>query len=221
MLLLDLMEKFFQPETFKQEALYECEKCSSPPTNPDELADTFFSSLSISTHRLRRAEKWYSIKSLPQILVLHIKRFSPAGHGRFVKSTEKVLFPETLDMSLYCEGHSLSSTSEKDSRSQMHSPITEPFSSDSDSLSDLSVNSDPLNFSHSSQQLYQLYSTVVHIGSSMEAGHYVSNVKMTSDSNTSLWYLCSDSSISQVSSPSNSGETYILFYRRVCHSFPE
>ncbi|KGG50705.1 hypothetical protein DI09_5p520 [Mitosporidium daphniae] len=90
----------------------------------------------------RKAEKWYRIEIFPEVLVLHLKRFSSVSRGRFAKSAERVIVPPQLDMSPFFNGEMLPNT----------------------------------------KVLYELYALVIHIGSTMESGHYVAHVRMNTAS---------------------------------------
>ena len=65
--------------------------------------------------------------------------------------------------------------------------------------------------------MYELYSLVIHIGSTMESGHYVAHVRMDAPTGGgSHWYYCSDSTIYKIDTlKAYSSDAYILFYKRI------
>eukprot|EP00752_Nemacystus_decipiens_P014254 g12676.t1 len=83
--LQDCLEKFSVPETLCEDNSWYCSRCKE----------------------LRQAVKTIQVWSLPEVLILHFKRFSHAGPNRG-KVELRVDFPiNGLDMSPYCRGETL------------------------------------------------------------------------------------------------------------------
>ena len=57
---------------------------------------------------------------------------------------------------------------------------------------------------------YELYGVVVHIGGTLNGGHYIAYCK-SPDNN---WYLCDDSRVANASNSGISQGAYMLFYRK-------
>jgi len=169
------LKKFSATETLEKQNKFFCEYCCS----------------------LQEAQKRMKIKALPQVLIIHLKRFkyvdldygggsrdSSSGRAsgiRFMKLSHRVVFPLELRLS---HAAALSSVNP--------------------------------------EQVYHLFSVVIHIGSGPNQGHYISVIKSQSG-----WQVFDDQSVhpikeSQISSifgspypnPSTaSSQTgYILFY---------
>ena len=60
-------------------------------------------------------------------------------------------------------------------------------------------------------QNYELYGVVVHIGGTLNGGHYIAYCK-SPDNN---WYLCDDSRVANASNNGISSGAYMLYYRKV------
>lgn len=127
---------------------------------------------------LQEAEKRMKIKSSPQILALHLKRFRyDENINAYIKHACRVVFP--LDLRLF-------------------------------NSSDESNNPD---------RLYELVAIVIHVGSGVHQGHYVSIVKIGS-----RWALFDDEDVQFISESEISqyygdapevGSAYVLFYQTV------
>ncbi|WFD27341.1 ubiquitinyl hydrolase 1 [Malassezia nana] len=137
-----------------------------------------------SCSSLQEAEKRMKIKSSPQILALHLKRFRyDENLNAYIKHACRVVFP--LDLRLF-------------------------------NSSDESSNPD---------RLYELVAIVIHVGSGVHQGHYVSIVKIGS-----RWALFDDEDVQFISESEISqyygdapevGSAYVLFYQTVSKDRPE
>merc|ERR1712151_972250 len=62
---------------------------------------------------------------------------------------------------------------------------------------------------------YELYAICVHLGSSMQSGHYIAYVNAATSLDNERWYTISDSHVSKCSRKEVlEAEAYIAFYRR-------
>jgi len=140
----------------------------------------------------KEATKQVDLWSLPDILVIHLKRFS-AGRMSRDKISDLVDFPlEGLDLSnrtVYKElAERLMTTSEGKELLQTDQTSDEPM-------------------------LYDLFAVDNHFGG-LGGGHYTAYAKNSEDG---IWYNFDDSSASAVTNPEKtvkSSAAYLLFYRR-------
>lgn len=164
--LQDCLEQFTQPERLDEDNKWYCSSCKSHV----------------------RAEKTMEVWRLPNILVVHLKRFEFKHSLRREKLETVVNFPiEGLDMSTYCA----------------------PTSNDGffDKEKQFIINGVPA--------YYDLFGVVNHYGR-MGFGHYTSFARRwTMDSIDDDWALFDDSSVRGVSKDQVvSPAAYVLFYRR-------
>lgn len=115
--------------------------------------------------------KLLTIHEAPNLLVIHLKRFS----SNVAKIPDIVQFDTVLDMTPFMSGH-----------------VEQPQSG--------------------TRYIFSLHGVLVHVGSALNRGHYVSYVRTAND----VWHRCSDSTISDtVESHVLQQQGYMLFYDRV------
>lgn len=132
------------------------------------------------------ATKQLSIKRLPPVLPIHLKRFE---HTKATSSKieTKISFPMTLDLFPYTAQHKSSQT--KASKSQSPPNTNHNINSPANSLN------------------YELVGVIVHKGK-IDSGHYVSYAREGND-----WFMFDDSKVILVSEAEVLGaEAYLLFY---------
>ncbi|BDA41148.1 probable ubiquitin carboxyl-terminal hydrolase 22 [Coccomyxa sp. Obi] len=166
--LVGCLHRFVRPESLGPGERWTCERC-----------------------RLQqRAVKQMSIRRLPLVLCLHVKRFEHMGVGK--KLNTPLIFAPHLDVRPY-----LSSTVLRKRFTAKHTPgaggpkngkATSP--TDGDSV------------------MYELYAVVCHRGN-LQGGHYVAYIKCKSS-----WYLCDDGFVLEVDEATAcSPSAYMLYYR--------
>lgn len=137
------------------------------------------------------AVKQMSIKKLPLVLCLHIKRFEHSAIKRLSRKIDRHLqFPFTLDMKPYLS----SSILKKRFGNRM-------FSFDSDDESD--VNSE-----------YEVFAIVTHSGM-LESGHYITYLCLRN-----RWFKCDDAWITEVDEDVvRASQCYLIYYvqKTLCH----
>jgi ubiquitin carboxyl-terminal hydrolase 22/27/51 len=134
----------------------------------------------------QNATKQLSIKRLPPVLPVHLKRFE---HTKSTSSKieTNVRFPMKLDIYPYTTAHKLTQTK----AAKMNGPP----------ITNYNMNT-PTN-----SLMYELSSVIVHKGK-IDSGHYVSYSREGSD-----WFLFDDSKVVLVSEAEVlSAEAYLLFY---------
>ncbi|XP_070581362.1 ubiquitin carboxyl-terminal hydrolase 31-like [Ptychodera flava] len=136
--------------------------------------------------------------SLPDVLVIHLKRFKQTGTRRR-KLLNLIDFPtDLLDMSPYLE------------KKDLHAAASSTFRSLS-SWSPWKRNSHNLR-NCDSDNLYKLYAVCNHIGSTLSGGHYTATCKNPVDSN---WYLYDDAEVTEMAEDKIvTPSAYLLFYQR-------
>jgi ubiquitin C-terminal hydrolase len=153
---------------------------------------------------LQEAEKRVRFKKLPNILVLHLKRFKYLEHpGIHAKLSHRVTFPIELRI--------------PDTQTSFDS-----FATDSDGLS-----SSLPTYQNEKDPLYYLTALVAHIGPTAQSGHYVAFIR-----SGDKWLSMDDHIVHPVNDtdtlmnklfgcwnhnpeePQNSAAAYILFYER-------
>lgn len=230
-----LLQKYFEVDNFMMKAMYECKSCSSnqagqsnsnssdimdrelPKGNSrkkaqageehegsssdDDSSDGDSSSMEILSDSMSSIS--LAAPEPDKSIVLR-----PAEKWYKVESLPDVLVFHIKRFSAVCRGRFIKSADR----------VCFP------SFLDMSLFCMSSSLASSASTTYELYATVVHIGSTMESGHYVANVKMPSDmgdensKNDPRWFHCSDSSVVQTDeSKAMSGDVYILFYRRIEH----
>lgn len=163
--LAQCLDAFTKDEILDKADAWHCPKCNKP----------------------RRATKKLTISRLPQVLLIHLKRFS--FKGPFTDKIEtNVTFP----------------TSNLDLTNYMPPPLppgTVPKGM-------------PISSSQQPPYVYDLYAATHHFGS-LSGGHYTATVRMQNEQGQPVWKYCDDSRITtaddrQIHSPS----TYILWWHR-------
>nr|XP_060504751.1 ubiquitin carboxyl-terminal hydrolase 31 isoform X1 [Panthera onca] len=141
--------------------------------------------------QLQQGSITLSLWTLPDVLIIHLKRFRQEGDRR-VKLQNMVKFPLTgLDMTPHVVKRSQSSWS----LPSHWSPWRRPYG----------LGRDPEDY------VYDLYAVCNHHGT-MQGGHYTAYCKNSVDG---LWYCFDDSDVQQLSEDEVCTQTaYILFYQR-------
>ena len=169
------MLHFLRQEVLEGENSYKCDKCN----------------------KKTRATKQYSIRTAPNILVVHLKRFDFSFAG---KLSHFVQYPETLSLKTLIPD------------AQTHNPSTSAASMAAASL-DSSLNNNNNNKEKALRNVtYKLYGVLVHLGHTSHSGHYYSYVRGPNDQ----WYKADDTRVSIVqSSVALAQNAYILFYNKI------
>lgn len=163
------------------------------------------------------ADKKLDLWTLPEILVVHLKRFS---YSRFSRDKLDTLvdFPLSgLDLRQYVpvtEG-GLVPVSNKDGINMANSETNDGKSKGDTKQMDIETSTNDMSAgsegSSSKVPIYDLYAVSNHYGS-MGGGHYTAFVRMPDDE---LWYTFDDSGVYPMSeSQVKSSGAYVLFYRR-------
>lgn len=161
------MLHFLREEVLDGPNAYKCDKCN----------------------KKTRATKKYSIKTAPNILVVHLKRFDFSYAG---KLSHYVQYPEFLSLKTFIHDPDVSPTSSFAS--------SQPLSSAEKALRGLN---------------YKLYGVLVHLGHTSHSGHYYSYVRGSNDN----WYKADDQRVSVVASRDALAQNaYILFYTKMSAS---
>ncbi|SJX64445.1 related to UBP12-ubiquitin C-terminal hydrolase [Sporisorium reilianum f. sp. reilianum] len=155
----------------------------------------------------RQATKKFDLWKAPDILVVHLKRFSAGRHSRD-KLNMLVDFPlEGLDLTDRVEGtqalrrvqEEAKESGEELSESMLGSGILRPLEDNDDAVA-------------VDRPIYDLYAVDNHFGG-LGGGHYTAFAKSPADGK---WYEFDDSSVRPVANPETvkSSSAYLLFYRR-------
>ena len=155
----------------------------------------------------RQATKKFDLWKAPDILVVHLKRFSAGRHSRD-KLNMLVDFPlEGLDLTDRVEGtqalrrvqQEAKESGEELSESMLGSGILRPLEDNDDAVA-------------VDRPIYDLYAVDNHFGG-LGGGHYTAFAKSPADGK---WYEFDDSSVRPVANPETvkSSSAYLLFYRR-------
>ncbi|KAM7341747.1 ubiquitin specific protease 15/31 isoform 2-T2 [Cochliomyia hominivorax] len=169
--------------------------------------------------------KTLGLWSLPDILVVHFKRFRQ-HHGKganAAKLTTMVNFPlHSFDMSPHLargvnDINNSSNTLTAESGSSFNRPSPWRKSKTGDSRSST------LSYRDNRETRYDLYAVCYHQGDTLETGHYTAACKNPYDRQ---WYKFDDQRVSKVSSDSLpeeivNNEAYMLFYQRRNSENPE
>lgn len=159
----DLLTLFSTPETLKEEDKISCSHC-----NLKECS-----------------QKRTRLVHLPQILILHIKRFKYSGTQGLTKNNQLITFDELLNLAPFCDP-----------------PPDESFISDEEELV-------KKQSKVKQSQSYRLKAVINHQGS-LSGGHYFSYVQEGDH-----WREFNDESVTEVSqSKLVSSKAYILIYER-------
>lgn len=178
--LLGCLDLFTKPEKLGSDQKFFCENCQ-------ERQDSL---------------KQMSIKRLPLVLCLHIKRFEHSSIRRMSRKIGRYLqFPFCLDMSQYSSSSVI--------RNRFGNRI---FSFEGD---DLDSNSE-----------FEIFAVITHSGM-LDSGHYVTYLRLKNQ-----WYRCDDSWITEVDEETvRASQCYMLYYVQKmlyykasedfnCHSVP-
>lgn len=160
-----------------------------------------------SCKEFRQATKKFDLWKAPDILVVHLKRFSAGRHSRD-KLNMLVDFPlEGLDLTDRVEGtqalrrvqEEAKESGEELSESMLGSGILRPLEDNDDAVA-------------VDRPIYDLYAVDNHFGG-LGGGHYTAFAKSPADGK---WYEFDDSSVRPVANPETvkSASAYLLFYRR-------
>ncbi|MEN2495961.1 MAG: Ubiquitin carboxyl-terminal hydrolase 42 [Marteilia pararefringens] len=181
--LMNCLERFFSPEVISPIQGYKCEKCNLPS----------------------EAHKQYTLKRLPQTLLIHLKRFSPSmkhsfnsyssknkkhnnkSSPKFVKNNSHLYFPELLDLSKF-------------------------YDEDQTRSNEADCSGLPEEDYRSHLTCYRLEALIIHHGNSMNSGHYVCKIRQ--DDNK--WYEFDDENVQECRKESVfNSNAYILFYKKI------
>lgn len=164
--LKDCLEGFCQPEQLDASDTWYCSKCKD------------------HVRAIKKLDLWH----LPDVLVVHLKRFSYSRYSRDKLDTE-IEFPlHNLDMSEYLLNPSVASSKKI------------KLSSGSDTQP------------QEAEPIYDLYAVSNHYGG-MGGGHYTAFCQMPDDQK---WYDFDDSNVSEMNTRSvQSSAAYVLFYHRI------
>lgn len=160
-----------------------------------------------SCKEFRQATKKFDLWKAPDILVVHLKRFSAGRHSRD-KLNMLVDFPlEGLNLTDRVEGtqalrrvqEEAKESGEELSESMLGSGILPPLEDNDDAVA-------------VDRPIYDLYAVDNHFGG-LGGGHYTAFAKSPADGK---WYEFDDSSVRPVANPETvkSSSAYLLFYRR-------
>lgn len=160
-----------------------------------------------SCKEFRQATKKFDLWKAPDMLVVHLKRFSAGRHSRD-KLNMLVDFPlEGLDLTDRVEGTQAlrrvqaeaKESGEELSESMLGSGILRPLEDNDDAVA-------------VDAPIYDLYAVDNHFGG-LGGGHYTAFAKSPADGK---WYEFDDSSVRPVANPETvkSSSAYLLFYRR-------
>lgn len=168
--LYDCINSFVSPEILIGDNAWKCSKCKE----------------NIKT------EKQLTITRLPNILIIHLERFSFVGdnlvNGKFVKNSSKINIPLRLNMSRYWP-----KIQDEQERQQLQKL--------------------PLRGQEGKWE-YELYGVIRHYGT-LDGGHYISEVKKNG-----VWIKFDDDKVKVDANmgkiPESDGSAYILFFEKVC-----
>jgi hypothetical protein len=159
-----------------------------------------------------------SFLSLPEILVIHLKRFVQVDSGSMTKLSTLVSFPvaETLDLSAYTDNnnnnnrtnhHPCCLTAKDSNRSAAAAAaVSSSYSNGSTQATDDCLTS-------GSDASYYLYAVCNHSGSSPQDGRYTAFCRNPLNS---VWYSFDDRRVTVINSIDKlvTSDAYLLFYRR-------
>ncbi|KAH3759656.1 ubiquitin specific peptidase 47 [Pelomyxa schiedti] len=179
----EALQKFVQPELLEKENQYFCAVCNKKVN----------------------AQKSLSLKTVPYILTLHLKRFTfDFTKNQRIKLNDSVAFPTVLDVAplLSNEGQHESSCSSTECDAMDIAPSLP-------------------STSHGNYFKYDLYAILVHSGNA-SGGHYYAFIK---NFESNQWYNFNDSNVTKIPesdisacygvSQDGYGTAYMLMYRQV------
>ncbi|MCH0629770.1 hypothetical protein JNB11_07335 [Kocuria palustris] len=154
--------------------------------------------------RATKSTKTIKLTRLPQVLIIHFKRFSINSNGYFNKLDTFVTYPvnEELDLTKYWTGKVGTALTEQQ---KLMTPEEEQTY-----LTDMPIRNQLPPFR------YKLYGVANHYGS-MSTGHYTSYVYKQSDRKSKKWCYFDDEKVTYNCRPDQvmNRNAYCLFYRRV------
>ncbi|TPX44840.1 hypothetical protein SeMB42_g04185 [Synchytrium endobioticum] len=149
----------------------------------------------------------------PDVLVLHLKRFSQATNGKIRKVEDTVEFDEVLDLSPFVVDMDVLEAADRKCGGEMGDEGTKVLGNSVLEEQQLS----PLR--------YKLYGIVVHSGSTWASGHYYAYVRLPEElkkevveeeATASEWIYASDTHTRSASwEEARKSEAYMLFYERL------
>jgi len=146
-----------------------------------------------------------------------------------MKITDKVTFPLILDMNLFCCKKSIGENLNSDTKNNNNLPILDAnfFAKRAESkinFDALNIQNDIKNALEHGENVYELYSIVIHSGTA-NGGHYYAYIKSFEDN---CWYSFNDSDVSRISESEienvfgnknptgfSSATGYVLSYRKI------
>ncbi|KAH8606265.1 putative Ubiquitin carboxyl terminal hydrolase [Trypanosoma vivax] len=166
------------------------EQCLRSFYAPEKLdAGAYITPRGVRVH----AAKQFKLHGVPNVLIIHLKRFNG-----FQKVGKHVSYPMVLDMTPFCTADGTLKSLRKDREGDIKHSGDSVFYGASDS--DTSVCK------------YELNAICVHEGSSLHYGHYYSIVR----GRNGAWLLCNDERVSSCDMErARSKPAYILFYSRI------
>lgn len=156
--------------------------------------------------KVQNATKSTRIAKLPEVLSLHLKRFTWKGHESRTKLTNDVDFPlEDLDLAPYCELDVVS-----DAAPTSKAPPASPDRSKARRTPRRSASA-----AAKSDLLYDLIAVVTHHGTSAGSGHYTACCRDVSSPSTNDWQHFNDDEVNPLTAEEvRTGQGYIFLYAR-------
>jgi len=156
--------------------------------------------------KVQNATKSTRIAKLPEVLSLHLKRFTWKGHESRTKLTNDVDFPlEDLDLAPYCELDVVS-----DAVPASKAPPASPDRSKARRTPRRSASA-----AAKSDLLYDLTAVVTHHGTSAGSGHYTACCRDVSSPGTNDWQHFNDDEVNPLTAEEvRTGQGYIFLYAR-------
>ena len=156
--------------------------------------------------KVQNATKSTRIAKLPEVLSLHLKRFTWKGHESRTKLTNDVDFPlEDLDLAPYCELDVVS-----DAATASEAPPASPDRSKARRTPRRSASA-----AAKSDCLYDLIAVVTHHGTSAGSGHYTACCRDVSSPSTNDWQHFNDDEVNLLTAEEvRTGQGYIFLYAR-------
>ena len=156
--------------------------------------------------KVQNATKSTRIAKLPEVLSLHLKRFTWKGHESRTKLTNDVDFPlEDLDLAPYCELDVVS-----DAAPASKAPPASPDRSKARRTPRRSASA-----AAKSDLLYDLIAVVTHHGTSAGSGHYTACCRDVSSPSTNDWQHFNDDEVNPLTAEEvRTGQGYIFLYAR-------
>lgn len=181
--LVGCLDRFTRPERLGNNEKFHCQRCQQRQDSTKQM----------------------SIRKLPLVLCLHIKRFEHSSSNKTSRKVDRFLkFSSALDMTPY-----LSSTIVR--LRQRHREVPDlnlaPDSGPPASLPGEFRSTAGTDLEPSPCPLYDLFAVVTHSGR-LDSGHYIAYLKGEGD-----WYKCDDACVTKVDEETVKGsQVYLLFY---------